>query len=322
MSSTRAAKHKFLSEPFTVGVLGAGYSGGQPKGGVEQGPARLVEFGLIKQLKDMGWYVDFAEEFPSYDQFKPKEGSDEDGIMKNVKYSSQVCKSVHEAVAANVKEKKLALTLGGDHSIGMGTVSGSAQHYGDELRVIWVDAHADINTPASTKSGNLHGCPVSFLMGLPSTERVKDFKWLQPCLKPQNIVYIGLRDVERGERELLKQYNIKSFTMYDVDKHGIGSVVEQALNYLAPNRDKPIHLSFDVDGLDPSVAPATGTPVRGGLSFREGCYICEAVCETGLLVAMDLVEVNPSLGTDASSAQQTLEVGCSLVRSALGETLI
>jgi arginase len=134
-------------------------------------------------------------------------------------------------------------------------------------------------------------------------------------------VYIGLRDVDAGEKKILKEHGIKAFSMHEVDKYGINKVVEMAINHVSPGGSRPIHLSFDVDALDPSVAPSTGTPVRGGLTFREGHYICEAVHETGCLVAMDLMEVNPTLEDD-ESVFQTVTIGCSLVRCALGETLL
>jgi arginase len=181
--------------------------------------------------------------------------------------------------------------------------------------VIWIDAHADLNTVETTESGNIHGMPVSFLLGIGS--KIPEFGWVKPALRTDRIVYIGLRDVDAGEKRLLREHGIKAFSMTDVDRHGIGRVVELALDAVNPGRDRPIHLSFDVDALDPTVAPSTGTPVRGGLTFREGHYICEAIYETGLLVAMDLMEVNPSLLSDADVAT-TVAVGCSLIRSAMG----
>jgi len=135
------------------------------------------------------------------------------------------------------------------------------------------------------------------------------------------LVYIGLRDIDAGEKKILRDHGIKAFSMHEVDKYGIANVVEMAVQHVSPNRSRPIHLSFDVDALDPSVAPSTGTPVRGGLTFREGHYICEAIYETGCLVAMDLMEVNPTLEDD-QSVFQTVTIGCSLVRCALGETLL
>ena len=231
----------------------------------------------------------------------------------------------------------------------MATVSGTFKAYPDAC-LIWIDAHAvgspcgptpptstrlsrtdilsplalqDINTPLTTESGNLHGCPVSFLMGLPGTskEEIPEFGWIEPVLKADRLVYIGLRDVDSGEKKILRENGIKAFSMYHVDKFGIAKVVEMALDHVNPNRDRPIHLSFDVDALDPTVAPSTGTAVRGGLTFREGHYICEAIAETELLVSLDIMEINPSLG-HAGSVQQTVDVGRSLARAALGETLL
>ncbi|KAJ3062922.1 Arginase, catabolizes arginine to ornithine and urea, partial [Quaeritorhiza haematococci] len=304
---------KFLNNPYTVGLVGAAFSGGQPRGGVEEGPIALIEHGLVDQLKDMGWDLDESEpKIPNFDSLKPRPSSAAPASngaaakLKNAKYVSRVCEAISQRVRKTCALKHVAVTLGGDHSVAMGTISGSAAVYKD-LGVIWVDAHADINTPESTVTGNLHGCPVSFLTGLAGS--VEGFEWLQPCLKTNRIVYIGLRDVDPPEKKILKQNKIKAFSMHDVDKHGIGKVMEMALDYLG--RDKPIHLSFDVDAMDPSVVPATGTPVRGGLTFREGHYICEAIWETGSLVAMDLVEVNPALGS-GESLTQTVQIGCSL----------
>ncbi|KAJ1916547.1 Arginase, catabolizes arginine to ornithine and urea [Mycoemilia scoparia] len=311
-------KNKFISEPHTVGVVTVPFSGGQPKGGVDAGPIELLRFGILDQIKGLGYKVDFSDGVDQYSSLKPKSDPDV-GKMKKPRFVSSACEKVKGQVEGHCKQGSLALTLGGDHSIAMGTISGSAAKYGDQLRVIWVDAHADINTPESTESGNLHGCPLSFITGI--AKNVAPFEWLTPCLKPEHLVYIGLRDVDAGEKKILREHGIRAYSMHEVDKYGISKVVEMALEYLSPSNDNPIHLSFDVDALDPSVAPSTGTPVRGGLTFREGHYICEAIHETGCLVAMDLVEVNPLLG-DQTNLYQTVTVGCSLVRCALGETLL
>ena len=158
--------------------------------------------------------------------------------------------------------------------------------------------------------------PVSFLLGI-NDASIPEYDWIKPILTPARIVYIGLRDVDAGEKAILKKHGIRAFSMHEVDKFGIGHVVEMALDHVNLGRDRPIHLSFDVDALDPSVAPSTGTPVRGGLTFREGHYICEAIHETQCLVAFDIMEVNPSLA-DKAAADATVAVGCSLTRSALG----
>ena len=308
--------NKFLPSPKTVAIVGCPFRGGQPKLGVDKGPIHLVEAGLVSQLEELGWRV----QFDGHHQFEELAAENDPpiGKLKNPRLVSKVCESVAQAVGGHAKAGQLPVTLGGDHSLAMGTISGTLEAYPDAC-VIWVDAHADINTSETTDSGNIHGMPVSFLMGL--GEKFSEFSWIKPALRTDRIVYIGLRDVDAGEKRILRESGIKAFSMHEVDRYGIGRVVEMALDHVNPKRDRPIHLSFDVDALDPSVAPSTGTPVRGGLTFREGHYICEAVHETGLLVALDLMEVNPSLA-DAESVRQTVAVGCSLVRSALGETLL
>jgi arginase len=162
--------------------------------------------------------------------------------------------------------------------------------------------------------------PVAFLSNLASDSPDQPFGWLQPehKISVKKLVYIGLRDIDRGEKLLLRQHGIKAFSMHDIDRHGIGRVMDMALGWIGS--DTPIHLSFDIDALDPSFAPSTGTAVRGGLTLREGDFIAECVHETGCLVALDLVEVNPSL--EEAGAQETVRAGVSIVRCALGDTLL
>ncbi|KAK9764470.1 Arginase, catabolizes arginine to ornithine and urea [Basidiobolus ranarum] len=307
---------KFLKEK-TVGVVPVPFSGGQPKDGVDEGPIRLVEFGLLDQLKELGWGIDFAGEINNFQHLRPQEDPDI-GKLKKPRYVSRVNESVSKVIQSHAEQGRMVLTLGGDHSMAMATVSGTFAAHPDAC-LIWVDAHADINTPETTDSGNLHGCPLSFLLGIAGD--IPEFAWIKPYLKADRLVYIGLRDVDPAEKVILKEQGIKAFSMHDVDRYGIGKVVEDALKHVNPNLDRPIHLSFDVDALDPTVAPSTGTPVRGGLTFREGHYICEAICETGCLVSLDIMEVNPSLG-DEVNLYQTVTIGCSLARCALGETLL
>ncbi|KAG5720872.1 Arginase [Termitomyces sp. T112] len=311
-----ATKCRFIAEPKTAAIIGCPFSGGQPRPGVDKGPIHLVEAGLVKQITDLGWRV----KFDGHHQFEDVDAASDPpvGILKNPRLVSRVTEAVAEAVGQHARNGELTVTLGGDHSLALGTVSGTLSAH-PEACLIWIDAHADINTVETTESGNIHGMPISFLLGIGS--QVSEFSWVKPLLKADRLVYIGLRDVDAGEKRILRENNIKAFSMHEVDKYGIGKVVEMALEHVNPRRDRPIHMSFDVDALDPSVAPSTGTPVRGGLTFREGHYICEAIYETGLLVGLDLMEVNPSLA-DATSVHQTVQVGCSLVRSALGETLL
>lgn len=311
-----SAVHKFLPQPKTAAIVGCSFSGGQAKPGVDDAPIRLEKAGLKQQLESLGWRVQFDGHY----QFKEiaRVPDPPIGKMQNPRFVSRVCEAVAGVVSGHARKGQLPVVLGGDHSLAMGTIGGTLEVYPDAC-VIWVDAHADINTPETSESGNIHGMPLSFLLGIAGD--VPEFSWVKPVLKANRLVYIGLRDVDVEEKRILKENNIKAFSMHDVDKYGIGKVVELALDTVNPNRDLPIHLSFDVDALDPSVAPSTGTPVRGGLTFREGHYICEAIHETGLLIALDLMEVNPSLA-DPESVRMTINVGCSLVRAALGETLL
>lgn len=301
----------------TIKNVNAGdIAGGQARGGVELGPDHVLEHGLEKQLESLDWTI-----APTKSLSFPEPASDPDeGKLKRPNFVGSSTKNVADTVAAALKAGTFPLTIGGDHSLAIGTVSGVFSQHADAC-LLWIDAHADINTPQSTPSGNIHGCPVSFLMGL-AEPCPPQFAWVKPYLKSNKLAYIGLRDVDPGEREILRKHNIAAFSMHHVDKYGIGKVVELALERVNPDGKSPIHLSLDIDALDPEHAPATGTPVRGGLSLREACYICEALAETGNLVAMDIMECNPALGADAQSVNATIAAACSVVRCAMGETLL
>lgn len=326
--NTSMIQSKFLSNPEDLGVVAVGFSGGQCKPGVDAAPSALIESGLLKQLRDeLNYKLHGDNTVHLYADLVPKEDPPYRN-MKNPKAVSNVTERIAGQVYSHAREGRMVLTLGGDHSIAIGTIAGSAkavrERLGREIAVIWVDAHADINTPESSGSGNIHGMPVSFLTGLTTEDNKGYFGWLKDehRINLRKLVYIGLRDVDPGEKKILRENGIKAFSMFDIDRHGIGRVVEMALAHIGT--DTPIHLSFDVDALDPMWAPSTGTPVRGGLTLREGDYICESVHETGSLVAIDLVEVNPSLcapGND-HGAHETVRAGCSLVRCALGESLL
>lgn len=284
----------------------------------------LIEAGLADQLKDdLEYNIHYDNKVHSYDDLLPSEDPDHRG-MKKPRAVSAVTQALSTQVYDHAKEGRLVLTLGGDHSIAIGTISGTAkaikERLGRDMAVIWVDAHADINTPETSDSGNIHGMPVAFLTGLASDKPDAPFGWLKDehRISPKKLVYIGLRDVDRGEKKILREHGIKAFSMHDIDRHGIGKVMDMALGWIGS--DTPIHLSFDIDALDPRFAPSTGTAVRGGLTLREGDFIAECVHETGSLVALDLVEVNPSLQEEG--AAETVRSGVSIVRCALGDTLL
>lgn len=324
MTSAPTLQPKFLPNRHDLSVVAVGFSGGQTKAGVDAAPMALIESGLIQQLEeDLEFKVTYDGQVHSYTDIMPEEDP-EYRNMRRPKSVSAVTRAVSEQVYEHASKGKFVLTLGGDHSIAIGTISGTAraikERLGRELAVIWVDAHADINTPETSESGNIHGMPVAFLTGLATEKNEETFGWIREDqrISTKKLVYIGLRDIDRGEKKILREHGIKAFSMHDIDRHGIGRVMDMALGWIGS--DTPIHLSFDVDALDPMWAPSTGTPVRGGLTLREGDFIAECVAETGSLIALDLVEVNPSL--DVQGAGDTVRAGCSIVRCALGDTLL
>lgn len=314
-----------LQSPKTVSVLGAPMCMGQPLGGVELGPEMLRDKGVVARVADQGWRVHDKGNvhLPQFSTEKHEQPSEH-----NVRYGSYVGEATHhmaQAVEREAQAGNFVLTLGGDHSIAIGSVAGLLKAR-PELGIVWVDAHADINTPATSGSGNTHGMVLGFLMRLfrdgnsDEVIEVPGFEWLAdvPALDPKRIVYIGLRDVDKGERKFLRNLGIKAFDMSKIDALGIGQVMKEALDHLD---GRPLHLSFDIDAIDPFLAPSTGTKVRGGLSFREAHYVCEATHASGRLTSMDMVEVNPLLDP-GQGADDTGDIGVSCVGSALGETLL
>uniref|UniRef100_A0A8C4QUA5 Arginase n=1 Tax=Eptatretus burgeri TaxID=7764 RepID=A0A8C4QUA5_EPTBU len=227
---------------------------------------------------------------------------------------------VAKAVCRVIRDGHTCVTLGGDHSLALGSVFGHSLAQQNPA-VIWVDAHADVNTPLTSRTGNLHGQPVAFLLHelqdkIPS---LSGFSWLSPCLSARDIVYIGLRDVDPAEHFILKNYGLQYFSTRHIDELGIHKVMEMTLDYLIQHSKRSIHLSFDIDAFDPSLAPATGTPVPGGLTLREGLYIAEELHNSGALSALDLVEVNPRLGSDPNAADVTLDLAMDVILSCLGK---
>ena len=241
---------------------------------------------------------------------------------------------VHQAVKKAAMDGHFAFTCGGDHSIAAGTISALLSQH-PNLCVVWVDAHADANTPRTSPSMHYHGMPAAHLMGW-FEEELAGFEWLKAgCLDEARLAYIGLRDVDEAEASMLRNSHVHTYTMRDVDKYGIAKVIEMALQAIDPNGRCPMHLSLDIDAVDPHYAPGTGTAARGGLTYREIHYICEEMAETGRLVGMDLVEVNPGLDPAPSGEKMhgdnahvnerltpTVQLAVELSLSALGKSIL
>lgn len=285
------------------------------------GPEFILKAGFHEQIKNLGWETDLVHPLTKSDFEAQKSNEKDEFGVKNSKIVSQCCQIIHNTVKSISLAGRFPITIGGDHSIGTATVSAVLENNPDTC-VLWIDAHADINSPKTTDSGNLHGCPMSFVMGIDKGSYPPEFDWVPQNLKPNKIAYIGLRDVDDGEKEILRKYNIPAFSMYHIDKYGIGKVVEMALDKINPDREFPIHMSYDVDAIDPSFVPATGTRVEGGLTLREGLFIAEEVAQTGLLSSLDIVETNPLLGENEDHILDTVSAACAIGRCALGQTLL
>ncbi|XP_077906229.1 arginase-2, mitochondrial isoform X2 [Ictidomys tridecemlineatus] len=344
----RTQMHSVLKKSVhSVAVIGAPFSQGQKRKGVEYGPAAVREAGLLKRLSALGCRLkDFGDL-----SFTPVPKDDlYNNLIVNPRSVGLANQELAEVVSRAVSGGYSCVTVGGDHrsnritfsevlrelfrslsevqllfsrrsSLAIGTISGHTRHCPD-LCVIWVDAHADINTPLTTSSGNLHGQPVAFLLRelQDKVPQLPGFSWIKPCISSPSIVYIGLRDVDPPEHFILKNYDIQYFSMRDIDRLGIQKVMEQTFDLLIGKRQRPIHLSFDIDAFDPTLAPATGTPVVGGLTYREGMYITEEIHNTGLLSALDLVEVNPRLATSDEEAKATASLAVDVIASSFGQT--
>jgi arginase len=302
---------------------------GQGLEGVDEGPGILIQNGLIAQIESLGWKIGIHKEIDihdlRWDSPEAKLPARQTGV--NIKFPTELGETCRELASLTEKSSaahEFTLTLGGDHSIAIGSIGGSLLSRPD-LGVIWVDAHGDFNTPATSPSGNIHGMPLTFLAGLMQKYSLPSFDWLKNFLKPDQLVLVGIRSIDAEEKALMKSWGVHVFSMTEIDRFGIGEVMERAKAILFKNGQRPLHLSYDIDAVDPHFAPSTGTRVRGGLNYREAHYIAEALAETGALVGMDLVEINPRLGyvdpAHRSEENITVEIGLELIGSALGKRI-
>lgn len=325
--------YHFLGQK-TVSLVGAPLAAGQHQLGVEKGPQAIRDGGLVPISKALGWDVEDIGDLDVEGAMARVTGvTDVEGV-RNCQRIGAANGIIHEAVKKEASKGNFVLTVGGDHSIASASISGmKAVH--DDLCVIWIDAHADSNTPKTSPSGNYHGMSAAHILNwIQLNPPLPGWEWLKPehMIREQRLAFIGLRDVDEKEREALRQSGVAVYTMHEVDRWGIGEVLEMALHRVNPYSDRPIHLTFDIDACDPSIAPGTGTCSRGGLSFREAHYICERLCMTNLLSSMDLVEVNPDLdelikGNMHGDCQmmtadkETVRLAIELIASSLGRAV-
>lgn len=302
-----------MTKTKAIDIIGAPSTFGQRKLGVDLGPTAIRYAGLILRLKqlDLDVYDKGDIKVPAVDI--EKFHSEQKGL-RNYDEIIDVNQKLNKEVSASIENNRFPLVLGGDHSIAVGLVSSISKHY-NNLGVIWYDAHGDLNIPEESPSGNIHGMPLRILTG----EGPKELLELNSnVIKPENIVLIGMRDLDKGERQFIKDHNIKTFTMSDIDKLGIKEVIENTIEYLKSRNVDGVHLSLDVDALDPLETPGTGTRVLGGLSYRESHFALELLHQSHLISSMDLVEVNPLIDNNNHTAEQAV----SLVGTFFGETLL
>ncbi len=288
-----------------IRIIGVPMDLGQRRRGVDMGPSALRYAGLQERLSKLGWAVTDSGNVsvPVMEQVVS-----DDARMHNAAAISTVCQALHDQVKAALTAGERVITLGGDHSLALGSISAALEQPG-RVGVLWIDAHGDFNTPETTPSGNVHGMVVSALMG-----RCPDVLTMGAVrLRPEQIVQIGIRDLDVEEKIALAGSGIKVMTMRDIDENGMAAVVRAALNALG-NVDA-IHVSFDMDSLEPQIAPGVGTPVPGGLTYREAHLLLEMLSDDGRVRSLDIVEVNPILDDRNATAQVAVELAASLFGS-------
>jgi arginase len=299
-----------------IAILGAPLDLGAGRRGVDMGPSALRLAGLNAKLESLGYTV---EDLGNVSVAQPE--STPTG-PQNTKYLAQISKSCAK-LAGIVKDVvgtgKVPLVLGGDHSVAAGTVSGVAEVFrqrGEKIGLVWIDAHADMNTPESSLSGNVHGMPLACCLGYGPRELTHLFDFA-PKVEGRNVVLIGLRDVDLRERPIVRESGVTAFTMRDIDECGLRNIMERAIR-IVTDSTAGFHLSLDMDAVDPDEAPGVGTPVRGGMTYREAHLAMETICDSGRLLSMEIVEVNPVL----DDANRTALLGVELVMSAMGKKIL
>lgn len=286
-----------------IDLIGASTNFGQPKPGVILGPDALRIAGIVGALESQGLVVNDLGNIRG--NYAPQYVKDTIKVKNNLKNYDEVLdysEALAEVTNRSVKNDKFPLTIGGDHSLALGSITGIASHY-KNLGVIWFDAHGDLNTSETSPSGNIHGMILAELLGI-GDQGLIDVVSAGPSLKTENVVLIGLRDLDQGEKDLIKAHDILAFTMNDVRELGLVEILKQTLKHL--EHCDGLHLSLDVDSLDPSEMVGTGTKVPGGMFISEVIMFMEKLSEANLLTSMDLVEVNPLIDIDNKTAENAV----------------
>jgi arginase len=299
-----------------VRIIGVPMDLGQSRRGVDMGPSALRGAGLQPSIKKLGLQV---EDIGNLSVKQPEEMPIGEKRAKYMQEIAETCGDVAAAAEKALSEGFLPLVLGGDHSIAAGVAAGVANYFRKDKKQIgylWLDAHGDMNTPESSPSGNVHGMPLAAIMGYGAPELV-DLLGFKPKAEPGNIVIVGARDLDAQERKIVKKSGIHVFTMRDIDERGMREVMADALKY-AMDDTAGIAVSLDMDFVDPSDAPGVGTPVRGGVTYREAHLAMEMIADTESMVSLEVVEINPIL----DEHNRTALLGVELVLSGLGQKIL
>lgn len=295
-----------------ISIVGAPMDLGQLRRGVDMGPSAIRYAGVVERLESLGYQVN---DLGDIEIGRDRLTTDPLTGLRNLEAVVQASTKIADKVDKIMKEGSFPLVLGGDHSIAIGTLAGISKYF-KKLGVIWFDAHGDLNTPETSPSGNIHGMPLAVSLGLGETTLTQIGGYC-PKIQPENIVIIGARSLDEGEKRLIKEKGIKVYTMHEIDRLGIPKVIEGTIAYFKDRTDG-VHLSLDLDGLDPLYAPGVGTPVEGGLNYRESHLAMEMFFESEMITSAEFVEVNPIL--DEKNKTGILAVG--LMASLFGESLL
>lgn len=302
--------------PQKIRIIGVPMDLGQSRRGVDMGPSALRGAGLQARIKHLGLTV---EDIGNLEVKQPEEMQVGEKRAKYLQEIAETCQDISKTVQKSLEEGFLPLVLGGDHSIAVGVAAGVSAHFHKEKKqigYIWLDAHGDMNTPESSPSGNIHGMPLAAIMGYGAPELV-DLGGFHPKAEPGNIVIVGARDLDAQERKIVKKSGIHVFTMRDIDERGMREVMSEALKH-AMDDTEGVAVSLDMDFVDPADAPGVGTPVRGGVTYREAHLAMEMIADSEAMVSLEVVEINPII----DEHNRTALLGVELVLSALGKKIL
>jgi arginase len=301
----------------TIAIIGAPLDLGQGRRGVDMGPSALRVADLGKRLSALGYQVADKGNIPvAQAESLPSDGPSESRFLPEI---AEACQRLGQLVSEVLTDGQIPLVLGGDHSIAAGTVAGVSSFYresGRKIGLLWIDAHADMNTPDSSPSGNVHGMPLACCVGVGPASLV-GLLGFAPKVEPKNVALVGIRDVDELERGTVRGTGIRAFTMRDIDERGMRAVIDDAIA-IASGGTAGFHLSLDMDFVDPAYAPGVGTPVPGGGTYRETHLAMELICDSGVMTSMEVVEVNPVI----DEVNRTANLAVELILSAMGKKIL